>query len=650
MKKSYRQYLLGCICLIIAILVLFLYHSNSPSVEIVQDTLTSQQEIDSTLSETITNGTYTLEQPFVILNPYGNAPLSALIAFSTEKETSVTITVAGKDEQSTFTHEFGQATSHLIPVYGLYADSLNQITLTLSDGRTQTIEIQTDPLPENLTLPSSVYADKSRLENDLYFVTPSSEGYTAAYDINGDVRWYLTSKNVWDVKRLENGNLLLSSDRTMAPPYYMTGLMEMDLLGKVYVEYVLEAGYHHDAIELPNGNLLIAGNNPDRMTVEDYVVELDRTTGQVIKSWDLTSILPTEAAKSENWTEHDWFHNNSVDFDEANQAIILSGRHQDAVISIDYKTGDLNWIVGDSTGWPEEMQHYFFTPIGENFEWQWSQHSAKIFPSGDLAIFDNGNNRSKNPYNYVNPNNNYSRGVIYHLDTNNMTIEQVFEYGKERGSSFYSPYISEIDYLGAKHYLIHSGGIGSINGEALNQPAFFYENANLSSQTVEVLDGERIFELDLPSHFYRASKLSLYTDSNNYSLTPGKRVGTLGETKTLPIKVKGLRFNKNELGEEYQIKLTQESDRLILTGNFKEGQKVKLILNKLGDQRVYDIRITTTAYTAMCVDLFNPDLVTNADRLSITKYVNAEGLLGQYEIYLEVDNIVYPLHQSVSFQ
>lgn len=52
----------------------------------------------------------------------------------------------------------------------------------------------------------------------------------------------------------------------------------------------------------------------------------------------------------------------------------------------------------------------------------------------------------------------------------------------------------------------------------------------------------------------------------------------------------------------------------------------------------------------MGVDLFNPDQVTNADRLSITKYVNAEGLLGQYELYLEVDNIVYPLHQSVTFQ
>ncbi len=648
MKKTTRQYLLGSLCLIIAALVLFLYNQNSPSVEAVQETLAHQQSIDSTLSETINTGSYTWEQPYVQLNPYGNAPLSALIAFTTENEVSVTITIPGKDEHTSFTHEFDSTTLHLIPVYGLYADTLNPITLTLSDGRTQTIEIQTDPLPEDFTLPTSVYADKEKLGNELYFVTPSSEGYTAAYDINGDVRWYLTSKNVWDVKRLENGNLLLSSDRTMAPPYYMTGLMEMDLLGKVYVEYVLEAGYHHDTIELPNGNLLIAANNPDKMTVEDYVVELDRQTGQIVKSWDLTTILPTDAAKSENWTEEDWFHNNSVDFDEINQSIILSGRHQDAVISIDYNSGQLNWIVGDPTGWPEDMQSYFFTPIGEDFEWQWSQHSAKIFPDGNLAIFDNGNNRSKDPYTYVNANDNYSRGVIYHLNTSEMTIEQVFEFGKERGSSFYSPYISEIDYLGTNHYLIHSGGIGSVNGEAVNQPAYFNENAILSSQTVEVLEGERIFELDMPAHFYRASKLSVYSDTNNYTLTPGKRIGTLGETKTLQFKVSGLHFNKNELSPDYKIKLTQESDRLILTGHFEEGQKVKLILNKLGDQRVYDVRITTTPYSAMCIDLFNPD-ITDSDRLTITKYVNAEGLLGTYELYLEINGVVYPLHQSATF-
>lgn len=40
-----------------------------------------------------------------------------------------------------------------------------------------------------------------------------------------------------------------------------------------------------------------------------------------------------------------------------------------------------------------------------------------------------------------------------------MTIEQVWEYGKERGSEFYSPYISDVDYLDKDHYIVHSGGI-----------------------------------------------------------------------------------------------------------------------------------------------------------------------------------------------
>ncbi|MBQ8994077.1 MAG: aryl-sulfate sulfotransferase, partial [Turicibacter sp.] len=385
MSKKNLYYLLGSCCLVIAMLILFFYQPSSTEVETVLDTLTLQQEIDQTLSQTIEEGSYSFDEPYVILNPYQTSPLSALIAFSTDEEVSITLTVPGLDEHSTFTQQFESSKTHLIPVYGLYADTLNQIMLSLSDGRTKTIEIQTDPLPEDFALPTDVYANKEKLSNELYFLTPSSDGYTAAYDVNGDVRWYLTTKNVWDIKRLSNGNLLLSSDRPLAPPYYMTGLMEMDLLGKVYTEYVLAAGYHHDAIELPNGNLLLAANNPDKMTVEDYVVEINRQTGEVVKSWDLTTILPMDAAKSENWTEHDWFHNNSVDFDEETQSIILSGRHQDAVISIDYDTGDLNWIVGDPTGWPEEFQSYFFTPIGDDFEWQWSLHSAKLLPNNNLA-------------------------------------------------------------------------------------------------------------------------------------------------------------------------------------------------------------------------------------------------------------------------
>lgn len=35
------------------------------------------------------------------------------------------------------------------------------------------------------------------------------------------------------------------------------GVVELDLLGYVHNEYLLEGGYHHDAYELPNGNLIV---------------------------------------------------------------------------------------------------------------------------------------------------------------------------------------------------------------------------------------------------------------------------------------------------------------------------------------------------------------------------------------------------------
>ena len=102
---------------------------------------------------------------------------------------------------------------------------------------------------------------------------------------------------------------------------------------------------------MPNGNLLVSSddfNNEDG-TVEDYIVELDRETGEEVKHFDLKNILPMEEGKSENWSSYDWFHNNSVWYDEATNSITLSGRHQDAVVNIDYETGELNWIIGDST-------------------------------------------------------------------------------------------------------------------------------------------------------------------------------------------------------------------------------------------------------------------------------------------------------------
>ena len=63
---------------------------------------------------------YTLENPLVKLNPYFINPLAAVILFKTEKEVAVTVRVLGKTPEATMEHTFPKATTHILPVLGLY--------------------------------------------------------------------------------------------------------------------------------------------------------------------------------------------------------------------------------------------------------------------------------------------------------------------------------------------------------------------------------------------------------------------------------------------------------------------------------------------------------------------------------------------------
>ncbi len=622
---------------------------NTKELAVTESLITKQAKYEE---ELITKG-YTIDNPNVVLDPYHNSPLTALVMFETEEEVTPTITVHGEDELSTFSHTFESSKIHYLPVYGLYPDTENTVTITYTeDGeeKEKELKIKTEALPEDFILPTSVEADKENLSNDLYFFTPSSKGYTCAYDVNGDVRWYLSSNALWDNARLENGHLLISTERLINSPYYMTGLYEIDLLGKIYQEYSLPGGYHHDYDELPSGNLLVASddfNNPSG-TVEDYIVELDRTTGNIVKTFDLKDVLPMEEGKSENWINYDWFHNNSVWYDEATNSITLSGRHQDAVINIDYESGELNWIIGDSTNWSEEYQKYFFTPIGDDFEWQWSQHAAMITPEGYVFILDNGNNKSKVKEEYVSAEDSYTRGVMYKIDTDEMTIEQVWEYGKERGSEFYSPYISDVDYIEKDHYIVHSGGIVYKDGKVQNQPAGLGGADELVSDTVELLNDEVIFEIKLPTNNYRVEKMNVY-EVGEYHKGQAKRLGSLGKTEVTKTGF-GLSSSTSELKEikeEHEIEFTKEEDRLVFTGRFKRGVDVNIVLYQDLFTKVYNVSISKKPYTALCVDIFSEEETENG--ITVTKYINAEGLSGKYSIYLEVDGKLYNSGEYVMF-
>lgn len=658
MKKKKIIIIISLVIILVLLLLAVLFlemdekNRNYEELELATNLITSQEDVED---EFETEG-YTIDDPKIILNPYGNSPLTALILFETKNKVAPKVTIVGKDKLSTFIHTFKSEKEHMLPIYGLYADYVNEVVIEYEDGEEKVkkiVSIQTEKLPKNMILPTSVYADKANLTNDLYFFTPSSTGYTCAYDVNGDVRWYFTNYALWKIDRLENGNLLVSSDRLINSPYYMTGLYEMNLLGKVITEFRMEGGYHHDYYEMENGNLLVASDefNNDDGTVEDYIVELDRLTGEVVKMFDLKDILNMKDGQSENWTAYDWFHNNSVWYDKKTNSITLSGRHQDAVINIDYKTGELNWIIGDPTNWSKEYQRYFFTPVGEGeFEWQWSQHAAMITPEGYVFILDNGNNKSKIEEDYVSADNSYTRGVMYKIDTDEMTIEQVWEYGKSRGSEFYSPYISDVDYLAKSHYIVHSGGIVYIDGKNSNQPAGFSTgNTTLVSDTVELLNDKVIFELKLPTNNYRVEKMNLYTEKDTVSLGKAKIVGTLGKTN---VDKKELTFelDSKKQDDEYQshdITITKELDRLVVKGRFKRGMNVNVILYKNLVSKYYNVKISKKPYTALCVDIFTEE--ENEKGITVTKYINEDGLSGKYSVYLEIEGTIYDTGKYVEF-
>lgn len=621
---------------------IFIYY-NAEAVDEITYTnnyLKEQNKIEENL---LKDTAYTYQDPKIIVNPYGNSPLTALVIFETKDLTAPSITVVGKDSNTTYTNTFTPSKIHILPIYGLYGGSENKVVLKVNNTKVE-LKIKTESLPEDMIVPNNVKAKKDKLNNELYFMTPSSKGYTAACDVNGDIRWYITNSYIWDIKRLNNGHLLLSSERLVNPPYYTTGLVEIDLMGKIYYEYSMPGGYHHDVYEMEDGSLLVASNNFASGTVEDYIVLVNRNNGKILKTWDLKDILPTTYGLNEMATDYDWFHNNSVWYDKKTNSITLSGRHQDAVINIDYETGELNWIIGDPNTWNAEYLQYFFTG-GTNFEWQYAQHAAEVLPDGNIFIFDNGNNRSKIKEEFVNANDNYSRGVIYKINTDNMTIEQKWQFGKELGAKFYSPYISDVDYLDKNHYLILSGGNAIKDGNYLNVPAGLGNIDSLNATLVEVKNNDVIFELSLPTNNYRAEKLDLY-ETNSYYLSEAILLGDMGETKT--DKNVSVFFNKkiDKTYESKNISITKEMDRLVFKGTFDKQDKVSIILNGVFSKKTYDVRISTKPYTAMCVDIFNEN---NKKGITVNKYINDVNMKGKYYIYVKINDTVYDPNLYVEY-
>ena len=148
-------------------------------------------------------------------------------------------------------------------------------------------------------------------------------------------------------------------------------------------------------------------------------------------------------------------------------SILVSVRHQDAVIKFSRATGELIWILGNHHGWPPELEPFLLHPINTPFRWQFAQHAPMMTGDGNLMLFDNGNNRASpfdgNPV--VLDEENFSGAIEYAIDEANMEVEQVWEFGELLEDSIYSRFISDADWQPTTgNVVVHFGGVSYVGG------------------------------------------------------------------------------------------------------------------------------------------------------------------------------------------
>ncbi|UOR11461.1 aryl-sulfate sulfotransferase [Halobacillus amylolyticus] len=491
--------------------------------------INEQDSIENVINTTYSQRNYNFNDPLVIPDPYGIAPLTALVKFETEEPLEITVTVNGKEDAADISETFsGYEKSHEIPVLGLYPDYENTVMIEgkREDGTviTKGLTINTDPLPEDFLTTELIEADREKMENGLTFIIPSSM-YAYAVDSNADVRWYSTLPNSHVFKRMENSNLIFLTEKTDK----YNQLVEMNMLGQVSNAYVVEhSNYegwgviHHDVIELPGGNLLATTHDTSQY-IEDEMIEIDRQSGDLVDQLNMRNILPEDFYQEYDGPSEedgDWFHQNAIWYDELEGDILVSSRHQSTVLEMSYPEGEIDWILAAHEGWPEDYQQYLLEPVGQNFKFPGGPHAVMTLPdqdnneaTKDILLFDNNIAITRGDESVSEE---YSRGVQYRINTQEMTVKEIWAYGEQRGKSFYSSIVSDANFLSETgNRLITSGYTNGKDG-------------NMRSIIVEVTDekpAQVVYELKVTgfekgSHrqIYRSERMPLYPEGWNFRL------------------------------------------------------------------------------------------------------------------------------------
>lgn len=502
----------------------------------------------------------------LVVDPYGNSPLTAIVNLGSKHPKDVNVTVHKKTKDGVdISYPVGQVTMNTndgVPIFGLYENYKNKVTLSYTlDGKKVkedytvfTSAVANHYIDSRNVAPRHDIVVKTvdpKFKDRLYMVnshtytvqgtdllwaghgkakgiiqdaaTTGSMAFenapiTYAIDTKGEIRWWLDQNAVYNAKDIninERGYFMGFHDTGAGGYSFVKGQQygEFNLLGKID-SHRLPRGYvdaSHENKVMPNGHFLVRAAKANYInsvgdevhTVRDQILEMDKD-GNLADVWDLNVILDPyrdallssldmgavcmnvdlDAAGETAEMSIDapygdlpgvgagrnWAHTNSIEYDASDDSIILSLRHQGvAKVTRDKK---VKWIIAPSMGWNKDLAKKLLHPIDSKgkkqkcnesgvcdggFEFVYTQHAAFLNDAkGTLTVFDNGDGRDMTQP--AMPTMKYSRFVEYKINEKNMTIEQVWSYGKDRGYEWYSPITSNVEYRQDKNTMFGFGG------------------------------------------------------------------------------------------------------------------------------------------------------------------------------------------------
>jgi hypothetical protein len=362
-----------------------------------------------------------------------------------------------------------------LPVYGLYADYTNTVTLTyyFNDGSSK---------QDSTTVTTTAFDDQGCGYNTPTVLLPRTDDTSLSYDYifirsgcgtfspviidsDSNLRW---------VSPLSVPNALTGASTFYQNAIYAginSTLYRIDLDGTIttlhdYSSTDNVVSFHHN-IDPGKAGMLIEVDTTTQY--EATILDVD-LSGNVAKTFNLADIISAamiaggdDPSQFVYPSPTDWFHSNAATYNRADDSVIVSSR-ENFVICIDYATSTIKWILGDQTkkwftfpslaAFALDMTPGSLPPIG--------QHATSLTYDNKLLLFDDGfASAFQQPpgvqRSYSSPRK-YQLNLASATPGNPGTATVVYNY--EQNQSVYSAICSSVYEDAPNNYLIDYAAIG----------------------------------------------------------------------------------------------------------------------------------------------------------------------------------------------